>query len=199
MGSYPKTVRLRDGTEVTLREVGLDDLERSHRFFLSLPEEDRLSLRLDPSHIENFRVRFEPSDAQDHWRLIALAGGEIVAEAALHQPRYGWARHTGELRCVVSPAFQGKGLGSILFAEIYQEATRRRIERLYGLVLREQQAAMRISEKLGFRAELVLSDHLRTPGGELKDMVVMTVNIRDLWRRLEDLMHTMDGQGRERH
>jgi RimJ/RimL family protein N-acetyltransferase len=199
MGSYPKTVRLRDGTEVTLRKLGLDDLERSHRFFLSLPEEDRLSLRLDPTHIENFRVRLEPSDAQDHWRVIALAGDEIVAEATLHQPRYGWTRHTGELRCVVSPDCQGKGLGSILFAEIYQEATRRRIERLYGLVLREQQAAMRISEKLGFRAELVLSDHLRAPGGELQDVVVMTVNIRDLWRRLEDLMRTMDGQGRERH
>ncbi|MFH1144700.1 MAG: GNAT family N-acetyltransferase [Candidatus Eisenbacteria bacterium] len=199
MESTPKTVRLRDGTEVLLRPLAPADLERSHRFFLSLPEDDRLCLRMDPSDIENVRMRMERSDARDHWRIVALVAGDIVADAALHQPRYGWMRHTAELRCIVARPYRVRGLGSMLFAELYQEATRRRIEKLYGLVPREQTAAVRVSEKLGFRSELVLSDHLRAREGELKDVLVMTVNIHDLWRRLEDLMQAMDGRGRECH
>jgi len=199
MATYPKTVRLRDGAEVLLRPLEAGDLESSHRFFLSLPQEDRRFLRIDVTDIANVRLRMEPSDEVDPWRLVAFADGTIVAEASLHQPRYGWMRHTAELRCIVARDFQARGLGSVLFAEAYQEATRRHIEKLYGIVPSDQPAALRISERLGFRAELTLPDHLRTPEGELKDLVVMTVNLRDLWHRVEDLMQTMDGHGRERH
>jgi len=198
MTAYPKSVRLRDGAEVRLRPLEPADVPLSHRFFLSLSDEDRRCLRMDVTDIENVRRRLEPADDSDPWRLAALAGGAIVAEASLHQPRYGWMRHTAELRCIVARPFQARGLGSALFAETYQEATRRHIEKLYALVPSDLPAAVRISERLGFRAELTLADHLRTPEGELKDLIVMTVNLRDLWRRLEDLMQSMDGHGRER-
>jgi L-amino acid N-acyltransferase YncA len=199
MAAYPKTVQLRDGTEILLRPLQEDDLERSHRFFVSLPEEDRLFLRMDVTQIENVRIRMEESDAREHWRLVALDGDEIVADATLYQPRYGWMRHTAELRCIVARPYQGRGLGSVLFDELYQEATRRKVEKLYGMVVPEQHAAVRIAESLGFQTEVVLPDHMRTLRGELVDVAVMTVNIKKLWRRLEDLMHAMDGHGRERY
>jgi len=199
MAAYPKTVQLRDGTEILLRPMREEDLEQSHRFFLALPEEDRQFLRTDVAQIENVRIRMEKTDAREHWRLVALDGDEIVADATLSQPRYGWMRHTAELRCIIARPYRGRGLGSIMFSGLYQEATRRKVEKLFGMVVQERRPAVRMAESLGFQTEAVLPDHVRTLHGELKDVAVMTVNIKKLWRRLEDMMHAMDGHGRERH
>ena len=42
-----KATRLKDGTDVLLRSMTKDDLERSLAFFQGLPEEDRTYLRRD--------------------------------------------------------------------------------------------------------------------------------------------------------
>jgi hypothetical protein len=39
-------VKLKDGTEVVIRELTLDDLEKSVGFFRELPREDRVYLRV---------------------------------------------------------------------------------------------------------------------------------------------------------
>ena len=198
MNPYPRETRLRDGTAVALRPMREDDLDRSHRFFLGLPEVDRLHLRLDVTDRANVRIRMEATDALESWRLIALRGEEIVGDATLHQPRYGWMRHTGEIRCIVARPLQGLGLGTCMLGELFQEATRRGVERLMAEVTPDESAAQRILERLGFRRELVLRDRRRGTDGVLRDGVIMTAAIADLWRRLADLMQVMDGEGRER-
>ena len=42
-----KQITLKDGTEVLIRELGTDDLDRSLAFFKALPPEDRIYLRND--------------------------------------------------------------------------------------------------------------------------------------------------------
>jgi len=199
MPLYPQEVTLRDGTRVVLRPVREDDLDRSQAFFLRLPEADRLHLRMDLTDRENVRIHMEATDALEHWRLVALRGDEIVGEATLYQPRYGWMRHTGEIRCIVARALQGRGLGGRLLNELFQEATRRGVERLYGEVTPEDAAAIRILERLGFRRELTLHERRKSADGALHDVVVMTTHVEQLWNRLAELMQAMDGEGRERH
>jgi RimJ/RimL family protein N-acetyltransferase len=198
MAQLPREVRLNDGTVVLLRPMREDDLDRSHRFFLRLPEADRLHLRLDVTDRAMVRLRLEPSDAMEHWRLVALQDDEIVGDATLHQPRYGWMRHTGEIRCIVARDLQGRGLGTRLLNELFQEATRRGVERLFAEITPEETAARRILERLGFRPELRLRDQRRGPEGTLGDVILMTTHIEQLWHRLADLMQAMDGEGRER-
>jgi len=199
MERYPKELELRDGIKVQIRPMRQDDLDRSHRFFLSLPAEDRHSLKMDVTDRENVRIRMEQPDHEERWRLVALHDGEIVGDATLYQPRYGWKRHTGEIRCIIARRFQGKGLGRAMLKELFNEATRRNIEKLVGMVTEDQKAAVHILESLGFRHELTLRDHRRTLHGDLKDVLVMTVSLADLWRRMEDLIHRMDGSGQERY
>jgi RimJ/RimL family protein N-acetyltransferase len=199
MQTFPQEVRLRDGTTVVLRPMQEGDLDRSHRFFRKLPEADRLHLRMDLTDRANVRIRMEATDALEHWRLIALQGEEIVGDATLHRPRYGWMRHTGEIRCIVARELQGRGLGGRLLNELFQEATRRGVERLRAEVTPDETAALRILERLGFHAELTLRDRRRGPDGVLRDVIVMTTHITQLWNRLADLMQAMDGEGRERH
>jgi RimJ/RimL family protein N-acetyltransferase len=199
MGVFPKTARLKDGSDVVIRPMESGDLERSHEFFLTLPPEDRLMMRMDVTDLANVRIRMEASPANDHWRLIGLRDDTIVGDATLSQPRYGWKRHTAEVRCIIAEEHRGRGLGFRLLNELFQEATRRKVERLCMRVMKEQVAAIRIGEGLGFRHELTQPDHRRTLDGEFHDVMVMTVSLADLWRRLEDAMLAMDGQGRERH
>lgn len=198
MSVYPQTARLKDGSEVVLRPLSPDDLARCHRFFCAMPAEDRYLLRMDVTDLELLRIRLDPSPIIDHWRLAALAGEEVVGDAVLSQPRYGWKRHTAEVRCLIAPGWRGRGLGARMLRELFQEATRREVARLYLRVVAEQRAAIRIAETLGFRRELLLPDRRRTLDGAFHDVEVMTVSLSDLWRRLEDRMLAMDGQGRER-
>ncbi len=199
MGTYPKTVSLKDGTDVTLRPMTPEDLDRSHRFFLSVPEEDRLYLRVDVARRENIAIRMEDTDAEERWRLVAVHDDDIVGDSILIQPQHGWAQHTGEVRCIVAEDFRGRGLGWTLLSELFQEATRRRVEILFGKAIPTETAALRIVEKLGFRREAILRNRIRTLHGERQDVFLMTVSIQDAWARMEDLMHGMDGLGRERH
>ena len=47
-----KTVELKDGTAVVIREIGAEDLEESLAFFRALPEDDRRYLRRDVTQRE---------------------------------------------------------------------------------------------------------------------------------------------------
>lgn len=199
MGPYPKTARLKDGTEIILRPMQDDDLDASHRFFLGLPEEDRAYLRYDVTDREILRLRMEPSDAEERWRIVALDDEKIIGDALLIRPQHGWMMHTGELRCIIAHEYQGKGLGRMMLAELLQEATRRGVEKLIGSITAEQVSARKITERLGFREELVRPAHQRSLDGELQDVILMTVSLREAWSRMEDLMQGMDGVGRESH
>lgn len=199
METYPKIVRLEDASEALLRPMQPNDLDRLHDFFLSLPEEDRLYLLIDVTDRDQVAIRMESTDATEHWRLVALQGDRIVGDAGLSQPRYGWKRHSAEIRIIVARELQDRGLGTLLLRELFQEATHRGVEKLFAMVAPEQHGAIRMIEKVGFRSELRLKDHRRTLHGELGDVLCMTVSIADAWQRMEDLAQAMDGDGRERH
>lgn len=87
----------------------------------------------------------------------------------------------------------------MMLAELLQEATRRGVEKLIGSITPEQDAARKITERLGFREELVRPAQQRSLDGELHDVILMTVSLTEAWSRMEDLMQGMDGLGREFH
>ncbi len=197
MGPYPKTVRLKSGTEVIIRPLEKDDLEDLRSFYLNLPEEDRFYLRADVTDRAVVAMQMEDSDAEERTRFVAVRGSRIVGQAALLRSRHGWLQHTSELRCVIGHDYQDQGLAKIMLRELFQEATRQGVEMVFGKLAAEQTAAMRILKELGFKKAIVRRDHQRTLHGDLHDVVVLTCSISDAWARLEDLMHAMDDQGRE--
>jgi L-amino acid N-acyltransferase YncA len=199
MGPYPKTVKLKNQTDVVLRPLRGDDLVALHQFYLGLPKEDRLYLRTDVTALPMVRMQMEDSDAEERTRFVATLGDRIVGQAVLIRPRHGWAQHTGELRCVVAHELHDQGLAKILLRELFQEATRQGVEILVGRVAAEQKAALYILEELGFKQEVVCRNHQRSLDGDLHDLIVMTCSISDAWGHLEDLMARMDGYGREQY
>ena len=85
--SYPKTVMLRDGAEVTLRPLQGGDKVPLLEFFKHVPEEDRYYLK---ENVTAPGVIHELTSNIDFDRIIPIVGlakERIVADATLHRSR----------------------------------------------------------------------------------------------------------------
>jgi L-amino acid N-acyltransferase YncA len=180
-----KNVRLKDGTEVVIRPLTRDDVERSLAFFLALPKEDLRYLRGDPTRREVVEARLQEMETGEYHRLVALVGDEIVAEGALEMTNRAWTSHVGELRLIVARAYQRKGLGMVMAHELYTLAVSCKLEQVMVTMMRPQKGARNIFRKLGFREEVVLPDHVRDRDGQSQDLILMRCDLKAMWRELE--------------
>ena len=95
---YPRAIRLKDGTQMTLRLMTPADARAIASFARSLPEDDLLFLRMDITDPEAVAHWMRNLEAGLTTTVIAETGGAIAGYAALVQNRVGWQRHLGEIR-----------------------------------------------------------------------------------------------------
>jgi L-amino acid N-acyltransferase YncA len=183
---------LKDKTAVLIRPMTRDDLEESHAFFRALPEEERAYLRRDVTALDVVQQRLREMDEGRVKRLVAVVDGSIVADGALEIAPYGWERHVGELRLIVAPHYQGKGLGMLMAQALYDLASGAGVEELIVKMMPCQKAAVNIFRKLGFRQEAVLHDYVRDRHGAKQDLIVMRGGLEELWRQFEHYVYTLD-------
>jgi L-amino acid N-acyltransferase YncA len=195
--SATKTVTLKDQTEVLIRPMTHDDLEGSLAFFRALPEEDRACLRRDATTPEVAQERLREMDEGQVKRLVALVGGKIVADGALELASYGWEQHVGELRLIVDPRYQGRGLGMLMARALYDLAASTGIEQLVVKMMACQTVARSIFRKLGFHQEAVLHGYVRDCQGRKQDLILMRGELEDLWRQFEEYIYQLDVHGFE--
>jgi L-amino acid N-acyltransferase YncA len=192
-----KTVVLKNQLEVTIRPMKLTDLQQSLAFFRSLPEQDRTCLRRDATTLEVAEARMrELAEGQVH-RLVAVVEDKIVAEGALELAQYGWERHIGELRLIIAPEYQGKGLGMLMGRALYDLAGSLGVEQLVARMMACQTVAISILQKLGFRQEAVLRGYLKDCQGRRQDLVLMRGELEELWRQFEQYIYELDVHGFE--
>lgn len=182
-----KPILLKDGTEVMIRPLTRDDIDLSVAFFGDLPREDLNYLRGDPSRREVAERRIQEMESGECNRLVAIAGGKIIAEGTLMMSGRDWTAHVGELRLIVAREFQRKGLGMLMAHELYSLAARCKLEKIMVTMMRPQTGARSIFRKLGFREELVLPDHVKDRNGKYQDLIIMRCDLRALWQELEAL------------
>lgn len=188
MGTYPKTVRLRDGSDVVLRPMTKDDGDLLFEFFSALPDEDRQFLRNDVSKRSTIDAWVNNIQPDQIWPIVALHEKKIVADGTLHVEQYGWWRHLGEIRMVVAKSMQRKGLGMAVARGLYQQAQKRHLHKLMVSVLQSQTGAVRAFERLGFITEALLRNHVTDHRGNKHDLRIMTSDLEDLWQKVEDMM-----------
>jgi ribosomal protein S18 acetylase RimI-like enzyme len=189
-----KIEALKDGKKVTIRELQIKDLDRLMKFYSGLPPEDRKYLRIDVTNREVVQQRIELTKEGNVIRLIALCDDEIVADGALELSGEEWRKHQGELRVIVARSFQHKGLGMIMVRELYFIAVEKNVGQIVVKMMRPQVAAQRIFRKLGFREELLIPDYVRDIAGKKQDLIIMTCDIKELWKELEHFYTDSDWQ-----
>ena len=189
-----KEVHLKDGTDVLIRQMKEDDIERSVAFFRKLPDEDRKYLRVDVSKRDIVEKRIREIDHGRVERIVAIIDDEIVADGALELTGDEWTSHLGEVRLIVARGFQRKGLGMLMAWELYAVAASHKVEQMVVRMARPQVAARTIFRKLGFREEITLPNLVRDRTGATQDLVIMRCDLEGMWQELEDFFGHGDWQ-----
>ena len=104
--AYPKTILLRDNTQVVLRPMLGEDKISLLNFFKRVPEEDRYYLKENVASPEVIQAWTTDIDFSRVVPILAVVGREIVADATLHRSRTMARGHVGELRVVVDPPYR---------------------------------------------------------------------------------------------
>ena len=176
---------LKDGTKLFIRTLAFGDLEKLMNFYHSLPYEDRKYLRIDVTNKDMVKKRIKAVEEGSAFRIIAIHNDDIISIGSLELATDDWRRGQGELRVVVSKNFQRKGLGMIMIRELYMLAVQQKVDKVIAKMMRPQFAARKICRKLGFREELVLPDYVHDLDKHEQDLVIMTCDIKDLWKEIE--------------
>jgi RimJ/RimL family protein N-acetyltransferase len=170
---YPRRISLKRRRSVRVRPMVIEDADALHQFFLRVPEEDLLFLRRDVTDrdvIESWALDVVTGQT---FTLLAERDGAIVGEASIHRSRAPWSQHVGEIRVVVDATHRQLGLGSALVQAIFLASLERGVEKIVAEMTPDQKGAITVFQKLGFRIEGLLRDHVRDRRGEKRDLIVM--------------------------
>lgn len=186
--NYPKEIRLRTGEKVTLRLMVKEDQQRLLEFFSKLPEDDRLFLKddvTDPKVIESWARNL---DYKHVIPILAEINGRIIGDATLHFRTTEQKPTVGEIRVVTDSDFRRRGLGRMMAKEIYFLALSLQLDTLVAEVVEDQPTVITTFESLGFHREEVLRNKATDLHGKRHNVVVLTEDVRELWKKMEDLI-----------
>jgi L-amino acid N-acyltransferase YncA len=187
-----KIETLKDGKNVTIRELTVRDLDRLMAFYRTLPQEDRKYLRVDVTDRKVVAERLRLIGQGKVFRLIALYKGKIVADGALELSGEEWRRHQGEVRLIVARPFRRTGLGMIMIRELYFLAAAKNVATIVAKMMRPQKGAQIIFHRLGFREEALLPDYVKDLTGRTQDLIIMICNLGDMWTELDHFYSDSD-------
>jgi len=189
-----KTERMKDSTEVTIRRLLPNDIDRLMEFYGSLPEEDRKYLKFDVMDRKVVARRLQRIESGDDIRIVAVHGGVIVGSGALELSGEAWSKHQGEIRVIIARPFQKRGLGTIMIRELYFIAVQNQIQTIVARMMRPQAGAQNIFRRLGFCEESMFPDFVKDLQGGYQDLIVMSCNVKDLWKQLDRTFSESDWQ-----
>lgn len=186
--TYPKAVKLNNGEEVTLRLMTPADETSLLVFYQSMPESDRLFLKEDVTDPEVIHRWAKHLDYNRVVPVLAIKEDKIIADSTLLMQTHGWSRHVAEIRLAVSHDYRRKGLGFILIKELFSLAMALSMEKVIGEVMETQTYIIKMLKTLGFKQETVLKDHVRDLHGKKHDLIIMTNDIKSIWKKMDDMI-----------
>jgi RimJ/RimL family protein N-acetyltransferase len=152
----PRLVSLRDGAVVTLRPEETRDLEPTWDMFSSLTRD---TLRFLPIPITRERVEcwFRDINYERALPILAFAdapkGERMIASATLAFNQAPHVRHVAQFGITVHDDYQNRGLGTILTQYMVEIAKERGVKKVSLEVVVENERAIKVYERCGFRKE----------------------------------------------
>ncbi|MDP6260582.1 MAG: GNAT family protein [Candidatus Neomarinimicrobiota bacterium] len=186
---------LRDGTELTIRNLSGDDFQLSYDFFMSIPEDRRKYFRSDVLDVRHIKERCQDTEKGEILRRIALMNNVIVGDTSLEVDTDSWKSGTAYLRLVIDPKQVGKGVQYVLAKDMYEIAQDKNLKKVVAKFMRPQIDLMDIYQKLGFRMEGVLPDYVHDQEGKEQDLVVMVASLDDMRKAYSFIGDWLDDEG----
>ena len=178
LDKYPCETKLRDGTNVVVRPVGRQDAARLQKFFLSVPDEERLFVKQPITDQTLFRQWCQQPDFERNLPLLMLHGKKVIGEATLHQRSGGWKRHIGLITLLTHPEYRGRDVSKILVRELIEIARCCGLRRLEAEVNGERKIALEVLAQLGFSQLMHLEDYVLDMKAVPHDYVLLGRNLK---------------------
>lgn len=149
----PLAVRLRDGTEVTVRAIRADDADKLQAAIRALSVESSYSRFFSPlSELpRQWLERATHPDTERELQLVAVAGSGLEEEIV------GGARYVAtatdgdcEFAVAVVDAWHGRGVARLLLETLMRVARARGFARMEGYILATNAAMLGLAKRLGF-------------------------------------------------
>ncbi len=178
LDKYPLDAKLRDGIAVVVRPVNRHDDVRLQKFFLSVPDEERLFVKQPITDVTLFRQWCRQPDFERNLPLLMLHGKKVIGEATLHQRSGGWKRHIGLITLLTHPEFRGRDVSKILVRELVAIARHCGLRRLEAEVNGERKIALQVLAQLGFNELMRLDDYVLDMKAVTHDYVLLGKNLK---------------------
>jgi L-amino acid N-acyltransferase YncA len=177
--SYPKHVRLKDGTELSMRPLRKEDEKVLHNYFLRLPPKEVARLKHDVTDPYIVSKWIYDLDYDVVFPLVAMDNDRIVANGTLKFNMVGWRKHQGEIRATVDPEYREKGLSTVLIKNMIDIAKSMGLEQLTAELAPTLDEAYFLFEKMGFKEAAVLKNFIKDQEGTYEDLVVMILDLNE--------------------
>jgi RimJ/RimL family protein N-acetyltransferase len=174
---YPRDVKLGGGKSLSLRLMGREHKDELIAFARDLPKQDVLFLRMDITDPRNVEEWIKNIEAGHTVTVMAYDGDKLAGYASLHHNEVLWTRHVGEIRTIVGDAYRGIRLGARLAEEIFAIAKEIGLKKITAQMTSDQRGARATFERIGFRPEALLADHVIDNEGRTHDMLIMAYDI----------------------
>lgn len=178
LDKYPMDAKLRDGTPVVVRPVARRDDTKLQKFFLSVPEEERLFVKQAITDKTLFRHWCRQPDFERNLPLLMLDGAKIIGEATLHQRTGGWKRHIGLITLLTHPEYRGRDVSKVLVQELIMIARHCGLRRLEAEVNGERKIALQVLAQLGFNELMREEDYVLDMKAVTHDYVLLGRNLK---------------------
>lgn len=170
---YPLEIRLRDGTSVEVRPVARRDDAKLQKFFLAVPEEERLFIKQPITDRTLFRQWCRQPDFERNLPLLMLHKNQVIGEATLHQRGGGWKRHIGLITLLTHPEYRGRDVSKVLVTELIHIARHCGLRLLEAELNGERKVALQVLAQLGFNRLMHLPDYVMDMKAVTHDYVLM--------------------------
>ncbi|MFX0067224.1 MAG: GNAT family N-acetyltransferase [Candidatus Hermodarchaeota archaeon] len=169
-----ENIQLKDGKEVILRFLVLDDRKRLVEMFSSMSDES-LKWSMAPYTIEVI----------NRWlsnitHLIPLVAGydtKIVGYAAIFKYPHARRKGIGSLLIYIHHEFHNVGLGTVMMEKLLQIAKKENMHKIELAVVAANKQAIRLYKKVGFVVEGVSQDSFLGHDGKYHNMIHMGIII----------------------
>ncbi len=175
--TFPRQARLDNGKTLELRLMDASHRDELIAFARELPRRDVLFLRMDITDPRNVNEWIKNIEAGRTVTVLAYDDGKLAGYASLHHEEVLWTRHVGEIRTIVSEAYRGIRLGARLAEEMFAIAKELGLKKITAQMTSDQKGARATFERIGFRPEALLADHVIDNEGRTHDMLIMSYDI----------------------
>lgn len=177
--NFPKTVTIGDN-KFNFRFLQHDDRDTIFNFAQTLSEQDLLFLRRDITQMETIDEWIRDVKLEHAITILVEDDNRLVAYGTLYHDQLFWNRHIGEIRLMVSSPYRNRGLGSRLARELMGFAKEMGLDKVIIYMAVEDKGAQHMVQDLGFRAEAILQDWVKTRDNRTHDLLIMSSSLSEI-------------------